>query len=535
MEDSDDEYVAPQSRPGTVDVESDVVSAGSEDGMARRTRATATPSAPPGGRSGAISDLKSANGGYAWEDEYQRSWDVVKDDDRDGGRSLDAIIQTMIDNRKKKIMKNSSTPFQRGIIRTVVVVIDGSSTMSEKDLRPTRFGMMLALLADFVVEFFDQNPISQMGIVMMRNGVAYLVSEVNGSPQTHLEKIRQLRARQHNRYEPKGDPSLQNALEMSRSLLKVSFGQNNRNSKEILVILGALFTSDPGDIHKTINSLVKDEIKVRVIGLSAQVAICQELVNRTNHTQTVKTVAPAGTGGNYGIIMNEAHFRELLLDCVVPLPVAETESLASTEGTESKGVPLIKMGFPSKIRPTPVTMGLPQLFASSVEDSEDRTEGASNNLSGSGVGGVGGNSGGSNAAAANGIALGSQNGAPAATGYQCPQCSNKVAHLPTVCPICGLMLILSTHLARSYHHLVPLIDFKEVPVAESYPSTCCYGCLLRFPEGCKGKKAGSLELLTSSRYRCKKCQSDFCIDCDVFIHETLHNCPGCENIKYRQA
>ena len=30
-------------------------------------------------RSGAVGDLKSSNGGYAWEDEYQRPWDIVKD------------------------------------------------------------------------------------------------------------------------------------------------------------------------------------------------------------------------------------------------------------------------------------------------------------------------------------------------------------------------------------------------------------------------------------------------------------------------
>ena len=158
--------------------------------------------------------------------------------------------------------------------------------MLEKDLRPTRFSMMLSLLQEFVVEYFDQNPISQLGIIMMRNGVSNLISEVNGLPQYHLDKIRQLKSRQHNKYEPKGDPSLQNALEMARSLLMCNFGTNlndTKNSKEILIIFGALFTSDLGDIHKTINSLVKDEIKVKVIGLSAQVAICQELVNKTNN------------------------------------------------------------------------------------------------------------------------------------------------------------------------------------------------------------------------------------------------------------
>mmetsp|Transcript_13837 Transcript_13837/g.22632 ORF Transcript_13837/g.22632 Transcript_13837/m.22632 type:complete len:91 (+) Transcript_13837:417-689(+) len=28
---------------------------------------------------------------------------------------------------------------------------------------------------------------------------------------------------------------------------------------------------------------------------------------------------------------------------------------------------------------------------------------------------------------------------------------------------------------------------------------------------------------------CGGCKSIFCFQCDVYIHEKLHNCPGCEN------
>ena len=33
----------------------------------------------------------------------------------------------------------------------------------------------------------------------------------------------------------------------------------------------------------------------------------------------------------------------------------------------------------------------------------------------------------------------------------------------------------------------------------------------------------------SSRYECETCQNHFCIDCDVFCHEVIHNCPGCQS------
>lgn len=33
----------------------------------------------------------------------------------------------------------------------------------------------------------------------------------------------------------------------------------------------------------------------------------------------------------------------------------------------------------------------------------------------------------------------------------------------------------------------------------------------------------------SSRYECTVCRNHFCIDCDLFAHEIVHNCPGCQS------
>ena len=33
----------------------------------------------------------------------------------------------------------------------------------------------------------------------------------------------------------------------------------------------------------------------------------------------------------------------------------------------------------------------------------------------------------------------------------------------------------------------------------------------------------------SGRYECESCERFFCIDCDVFAHEVVHNCPGCQS------
>lgn len=46
---------------------------------------------------------------------------------------------------------------------------------------------MLQLLEGFVEEYFDQNPISQMGIIVTRNKRAELVCELAGNGRKHVD------------------------------------------------------------------------------------------------------------------------------------------------------------------------------------------------------------------------------------------------------------------------------------------------------------------------------------------------------------
>lgn len=86
--------------------------------------------------------------------------------------------------------------------------------MSEKDLRPTRYLLTLRYAQEFVTEFFEQNPISQLGVIGMRDGLAIRVSDMSGNPNDHIGAIQALREK-----EPKGHPSLQNALDMAWAAL----------------------------------------------------------------------------------------------------------------------------------------------------------------------------------------------------------------------------------------------------------------------------------------------------------------------------
>lgn len=257
----------------------------------------------------------------------------------------------------------------------------------------------------------------------------------------------------------------------------------------MLIIYGALLSSDPGDIHDTIASLVVDRIRVSVVGLSAQVAICAELCSRTNG---------GDDGSSYAVALHEQHFRELLLAATTP-PV--------TRAAEHDNASLLMMGFPSRAL-----------------------------------------------AAADRLSLCACHNRPSRQGYACTRCRAKVCRLPAECPACGLTLILSTHLARSYHHLFPLRTWVEVTWADAARagSTACYSCLALFPPVAKAKLAKAAATATnntaannttrtanvspeakgvseSGRYACQVCGNHFCIDCDVFAHEIIHNCPGCQS------
>lgn len=247
----------------------------------------------------------------------------------------------------------------------------------------------------------------------------------------------------------------------------------SHGTREVLIIYGALLSSDPGDIHDTISNLIAERIRVSVVGLSAQVAICAELCSRTN----------AGDESQYNVAMDETHYKELFLAATTP-PVNRTKEQSTSS--------LLMMGFPSR---TLAPGGTTSYCACHSK--------------------------------------------PCREGYLCTRCSAKVCRLPSECPACGLTLILSTHLARSYHHLFPLRNWVEVPWAEASQSTACFSCQSPFPEPPKPNKekardeapvkAPAKGVSESGRYKCLVCGNHFCIDCDVFAHMVIHNCPGCQS------
>ena len=104
--------------------------------------------------------------------------------------------------------------------------------------------------------------------------------------------------------------------------------------------------------------------------------------------------------------------------------------------------------------------------------------------------------------------------------FVCPRCKGRVAELPGECPVCRLTLVSSPHLARSYHHLFPVPPFEEASAPEGDAAPACFGC----GDALRGEEGAARGVVL----RCPRCTNLFCFSCDNFVHEALHNCPGCE-------
>ncbi|CAH1757233.1 12061_t:CDS:2 [Entrophospora sp. SA101] len=221
-----------------------------------------------------------------------------------------------------------------------------------------------------------------------------------------------------------GEPSLQNALELARSSL---IHVPSHGSREILIIMGSLTTCDPGDINITIENLIKENIHVSIVGLAAEVQICKLMCKKTK--------------GTYGIVLHEAHFRDLLFEIIPPPPVSNAQNKSE----------LVMMGFPSSVN------GSKPSFCACHQKLTTK-------------------------------------------GYTCSRCDSKVCDLPTDCPICELTLVSSPHLARSYHHLFPVENYVEVPWSGDIAPNC-FSCQVKFTAQPSIIPISQLEA-SSGRYKC---------------------------------
>lgn len=395
----------------------------------------------------------------AYEREYvdDRSWEDLREDEHGRLQALDPRMAQR-SKRRRLLGQAAGARIRRGLIRYLQLVIDCSRAAAVTDFRPTRISLIAGILTQFVRDFFEENPLSHLGIIILRGGVAEKLTDLSGNPDVHIRQLESLEVR--------GDASLQNGIDAAVAALRSVPPYGHR---EVLVIMSALSTVDPGDIMASIKAAAAHRVRASLVSVAAHVRICETLAKQT--------------GGIYNVALDEQHLDDIIRQHIPPPPTLAAATSAS----------MVRMGFPQR--------------------NEEGAAGRS--------------------------FLGSD-ARLAAGGFTCPRCRAIVAELPGSCHVCALTLVSSPHLAQSYHHLFPVPPFKEVPhqqilqlaqtAATSSKQLSCHSC-------CSvlwGDRVGSAGTAATPGpagviLRCEGgCRQIFCFDCDVFIHVSLHVCPGCE-------
>lgn len=392
--------------------------------------------------------------------------EAIKEDD-DG--LVDSAIADIILKAKRRRQAKKKSQSRLGMMRHLCLILDCTDNMSTPDLKPTRFLCSLKILEVFIEEFFDQNPISQLGLFAMKSKRTEKVTEMAGSARKHIKALKALSTTNLS-----GEPSLQNSLELAHQKLKIVPAHASR---EILIIMGSLTTCDPSDINVTIDRLKADGIRCSMISLSAEIGVCRQLAQKTS--------------GTYGAVLDDSHFRDQLLAHVDPPPAAKTQEFA-----------LIKMGFPHG-----QNVGANGQVVGEEDASQAKENGAQLTMCMCHIDST------------------DEPSKLNTGGYHCPQCHSKYCELPVECLSCGLTLVSAPHLARSYHHLFPVAHFKETPLAD----------VAVFAEACYACKKAFVATQDKTVYQCENCEQIYCVDCDIFIHDVLHVCVGCNTIPGKKS
>lgn len=370
--------------------------------------------------------------GYTWEAAYAEGLNIreVLQEDETGSVEK-SVAKLILEAKSKRRLTDRPAKVRLGIIRYIYIVIDCSSAMAEKFLLPSRLNVTLKVINSFLDKFSEQNPISQIGIIVCKDKRADRLVPLTGNVRLLKEGLSTL-----TEISCRGEFSLHNCLYLAMKCLKDLPGHASR---EIISIVASLSTCDPSNIFGTFEILRRNNIRCSVVGLNAEVFVYKRLCTATS--------------GRYDVILDAAHFELVVSDHTNP-PIAKK--------TLESGI--VRMGFPSHEIIKNAAFCL-------CHQSEVRP--------------------------------------PFGRGFLCPQCGARYCSLPVECRICRLTLISAPQLARSFHHLIPLSAFKDVDTPNG---GSCFGCS---------------RVLDEKSFACKQCNTLYCIDCDLLLHESLQLCPSC--------
>lgn len=407
---------------------------------------------------------------YAWERRYERTWEDIT-------VAKDGTLRVRQAEGTDWRLQRAAIPLdaRRGVIRHVLIVWDISRSAGgmDGDLKPSRALAVCTALTKWVEDFFDQNPISRLGIVLVGrvkdsvSGVereleagAELWSQLSSSAADHVRRLREFADSPRT----EGLFSLQNALELVSAVLMPmpAYG-----TKEVLLLVSSLATCDPGDVMASIRRVEEMRARCSVLELQAETHVCKVLAHRTR--------------GRFAVICDFAHLCEELREHLTPPAV--------TKGAGTMENCLVQMGLPPRS-----TSLAPSLCACHGELTHT------------------------------GHAC-SQCGAKHC---QLPTCC-------VVCGLTLVSSFHLARSTRHLFPLPPFERVRGAEeAAAAAAGGAAQGAAA---EPMDTDAAAQLTMCGAcweeidaddARWRCERCKLEFCETCNRFMHDVLNNCPGCE-------
>ncbi|KAI5171521.1 transcription initiation factor TFIIH subunit 2 [Nematocida sp. LUAm3] len=231
---------------------------------------------------------------FRWEEEFQNTWDGQNGQEKRG--------HLRINRRTENV--------QRGVVRKLLLVVDMSESVEERDMLPSRKWHIKKHLLEFYRAFSESNPLSTMGMIVLSDGHAQLVASIISEEEVLIEAL--------SHGEGKGRFSFEAAMDSSAAFFK-----EGASLKEIVLVISSFsfFGKYPS---RSIEFLLGKGAKIHSIHMGGELEILRRI--------------SVDSGGLFGVVDAPEDLGTLLELLCVPLPYSS-----------SSRVSMLRIGFPKSI------------------------------------------------------------------------------------------------------------------------------------------------------------------------------------------
>lgn len=269
--------------------------------------------------------------GFSWENRYVQSWEALREDATTGALIMNFSAAGSAESAEylRKRRAAADAALRRSIMRHLVIIMDWSQAASSNEVSPSRaIWIVNNAVRPFLREFFEQNPLSQVAILALRDGLAENIG--GGCLSASLAEHEASLDTYVNTHEPAGSISLHNGLEVAMSILA---HVPSHGSREVLWLQVSLSSLDTGNIFEISQRLTSARMRLAVAALAGEVSIARRIALQT--------------GGSYAVALDDAHFVEIVREQLTPPAVYGTTSGAVGSSYA------VRMGFPQQKKAEP--------------------------------------------------------------------------------------------------------------------------------------------------------------------------------------